>query len=136
MNIDASTGFVHVGERTNVTGSAVFRRLIEADDYAAAVQVARQQVDAGANLLDVNMDEGLLDSEAAMRRYINLLAAEPDISQAPIMIDSSRFGGAGGRSLEMPARQGHSQFHQPQERRSRSFWSRPARFGGWARRWW
>ena len=91
VNIDASTGFIHVGERTNVTGSAVFRRLIEADDYAAAVQVARQQVDAGANLLDVNMDEGLLDSEAAMRRYINLLAAEPDISRAPIMIDSSRF---------------------------------------------
>ena len=91
VNIDASTGFIHVGERTNVTGSAVFRRLIEADDYTAAVQVARQQVDAGANLLDVNMDEGLLDSEAAMRRYINLLAAEPDISRAPIMIDSSRF---------------------------------------------
>ena len=91
VNIDASTGFIHVGERTNVTGSAVFRRLIEADDYAAAVQVARQQVDAGANLLDVNMDEGLLDSEAAMRRYINLLAAEPDISRAPIMVDSSRF---------------------------------------------
>ncbi len=91
VNIDDSTGFVHVGERTNVTGSAVFRRLIEADDYSAAVAVARQQVEAGANLLDVNMDEGLLDSVAAMRRYINLLAAEPDISTAPIMVDSSRF---------------------------------------------
>ena len=91
LNIDESTGFVHVGERTNVTGSAIFRRLIEADDYPAAVSVARQQVEAGANLLDVNMDEGLLDSEAAMRRYVNLLAAEPDISRAPLMIDSSRF---------------------------------------------
>ena len=91
LNIDDSTGFVHVGERTNVTGSAIFRRLIEADDYAAAVAVARQQVEAGANLLDVNMDEGLLDSEAAMRRYVNLLAAEPDISRVPVMIDSSRF---------------------------------------------
>ncbi len=91
LNIDDSTGFVHVGERTNVTGSAIFRRLIEADDYSAAVAVARQQVEAGANLLDVNMDEGLLDSEAAMRRYVNLLAAEPDISRAPLMIDSSRF---------------------------------------------
>ena len=91
LNIDDSTGFVHVGERTNVTGSAAFRRLIEADDYNAAVQVARQQVEAGANLLDVNMDEGLLDSEAAMRRYVNLLAAEPDISRVPVMIDSSRW---------------------------------------------
>ena len=91
VNIADSTGFVHVGERTNVTGSAIFRRLIEADDYSAAVEVARQQVEAGANLLDVNMDEGLLDSEAAMRRYVNLLAAEPDISRAPVMVDSSRF---------------------------------------------
>jgi len=91
LNIDESTGFVHVGERTNVTGSAVFRRLIEADDYAAAVAVARQQVESGANLLDVNMDEGLLESEAAMRRYLNLLAAEPDICRAPVMVDSSRW---------------------------------------------
>ena len=91
LNIDESTGFVHVGERTNVTGSAKFRRLIEAEDYTAAVQVARQQVEAGANVLDVNMDAGLLDSEAAMRRYINLLAAEPDISRTPVMVDSSRW---------------------------------------------
>ena len=91
LNIEDSTGFVHVGERTNVTGSAAFRRLIEANDYAAAVQVARQQVESGANLLDVNMDEGLLDSEAAMRHYINLLAAEPDVCRAPFVIDSSRW---------------------------------------------
>ena len=91
LNVDATTGFVHVGERTNVTGSARFRRLIEADDYAAAVQVARQQVESGANVLDVNMDAGLLDSESAMRRFINLLAAEPDISRVPVMVDSSRW---------------------------------------------
>ena len=91
LNIHESTGFVHVGERTNVTGSAKFRRLVESEDYAAAVAVARQQVEAGANLLDVNMDAGLLDSEAAMRRYLNLLAAEPDISRTPIMVDSSRW---------------------------------------------
>ena len=91
LNIDTTTGFVHVGERTNVTGSARFRRLIEADDYATAVHVARQQVESGANVLDVNMDEGLLDSESAMRRFINLLAAEPDISRVPVMVDSSRW---------------------------------------------
>ena len=91
LSIDESTGFIHVGERTNVTGSARFRRLIEAEDYTAAVEVARQQVDAGANVLDVNMDAGLLDSVAAMRRFINLLAAEPDISRVPVMVDSSAW---------------------------------------------
>src|SRR6476646_4312666 len=80
-----------VGERTNVTGSAQFRKLIEANDYAAALEVARQQVENGANMLDVNMDEGMLDSEAAMITFLNLLAAEPDISRVPIMIDSSKW---------------------------------------------
>ena len=80
-----------VGERTNVTGSAKFRKLIEANDYAAALEVARQQVQNGANMLDVNMDEGMLDSEAAMVTFLNLLAAEPDISRVPIMIDSSKW---------------------------------------------
>src|SRR6478672_6429651 len=80
-----------VGERTNVTGSAKFRKLIEANDYAAALEVARQQVENGANMLDVNMDEGMLDSEAAMVTFLNLLAAEPDISRVPIMIDSSKW---------------------------------------------
>jgi 5-methyltetrahydrofolate--homocysteine methyltransferase len=80
-----------VGERTNVTGSARFRKLIEANDYAAALEVARQQVENGANMLDVNMDEGMLDSEAAMVTFLNLLAAEPDISRVPIMIDSSKW---------------------------------------------
>jgi 5-methyltetrahydrofolate--homocysteine methyltransferase len=80
-----------VGERTNVTGSARFRKLIEANDYAAALEVARQQVENGANMLDVNMDEGMLDSEAAMKTFLNLIAAEPDISRVPIMIDSSKW---------------------------------------------
>ena len=83
--------FVMVGERTNVTGSARFRKLIEANDYAAALEVARQQVENGANMLDVNMDEGMLDSEKAMTTFLNLLAAEPDISRVPIMIDSSKW---------------------------------------------
>jgi 5-methyltetrahydrofolate--homocysteine methyltransferase len=88
---DGAQDFVMVGERTNVTGSARFRKLIEANDYAAALEVARQQVENGANMLDVNMDEGMLDSEAAMLTFLNLLAAEPDISRVPIMIDSSKW---------------------------------------------
>ncbi len=83
--------FVNVGERTNVTGSRRFRRLIEADDYPTALDVARQQVEGGAQILDVNMDEGLLDSAAAMRTYLNLLAAEPDIARIPVMVDSSKW---------------------------------------------
>ncbi len=91
LNIGADSLFVNVGERTNVTGSAVFRRLIQADDYTAAVDVARQQVENGAQVIDVNMDEGMLDSEAAMTRFLNLVAAEPDIARVPVMIDSSKW---------------------------------------------
>jgi len=83
--------FVNVGERTNVTGSAKFRKLIKAGDYATALDVARQQVDAGAQVIDVNMDEGLLDSKEAMTTFLNLIAAEPDIARVPIMIDSSKW---------------------------------------------
>jgi 5-methyltetrahydrofolate--homocysteine methyltransferase len=83
--------FVNVGERTNVTGSAKFRKLITAGDYTAALQVAREQVNSGAQVVDVNMDEGLLDSEAAMRTFLNLVAAEPDIARVPVMVDSSKF---------------------------------------------
>ncbi|GJD97010.1 methionine synthase [Methylobacterium iners] len=83
--------FVNVGERTNVTGSAKFRKLITAGDYAAALDVARDQVAAGASIIDVNMDEGLLDSEKAMVEFLNLVAAEPDIARVPVMIDSSKF---------------------------------------------
>ena len=90
-NIGPEDLFVNVGERCNVTGSAIFRRLIEADDYAAAVAVARQQVDNGAQIIDVNMDEGMLDSEKAMVTFLNLIAAEPDVARLPIMIDSSKW---------------------------------------------
>lgn len=83
--------FVNVGERTNVTGSAKFRKLIEQNDYDAALDVARQQVESGAQIIDVNMDEGLLDSEAAMVKFLNLIASEPDIARVPIMIDSSKW---------------------------------------------
>ena len=83
--------FVNVGERTNVTGSAKFRKLIGNNDYAAALDVARDQVANGAQIIDVNMDEGLLDSEKAMATFLNLIAAEPDISRVPIMVDSSKW---------------------------------------------
>jgi 5-methyltetrahydrofolate--homocysteine methyltransferase len=91
LTIDSASLFVNVGERTNVTGSAKFRKLIEAGDYGAAVDVARQQVANGAQLIDVNMDEGMLDSQAAMVRFLSLIAAEPDIARVPVMIDSSKW---------------------------------------------
>jgi 5-methyltetrahydrofolate--homocysteine methyltransferase len=87
----AAQRFINVGERTNVTGSARFRKLIEAGDYTTAVEVARQQVENGAQIIDINMDEGMLDSEKAMVTFLNLLAAEPDISRVPVMIDSSKW---------------------------------------------
>ncbi len=83
--------FINVGERTNITGSAKFRKLIAANDYEAALDVARQQVENGAQIIDINMDEGLIDSEAAMTRYVNMIAGEPDISKVPLMIDSSKW---------------------------------------------
>jgi 5-methyltetrahydrofolate--homocysteine methyltransferase len=91
MSANAAQLFINVGERTNVTGSAKFRKLIEANDYPAALSVARQQVEAGAQIIDVNMDEGLLDSEKAMTTFLNLIASEPDISRVPVMIDSSKW---------------------------------------------
>jgi 5-methyltetrahydrofolate--homocysteine methyltransferase len=83
--------FVNVGERTNVTGSAKFRKLVTNGDYAAALDVARDQVANGAQIIDINMDEGLLDSQAAMVEFLNLVAAEPDIARVPVMVDSSKF---------------------------------------------
>ncbi len=83
--------FVNIGERTNVTGSAKFRKLIKEERYDEAVEVARQQVDSGAQILDVNMDEGLIDSEKAMVRFLNLIASEPDIARIPVMVDSSKW---------------------------------------------
>ncbi len=87
----SSTNFVNIGERTNVTGSARFKKLIMAGDYPAAVEVARQQVESGAQVLDVNMDEGLLDAHHAMTTFLKLIAAEPDIARIPFMVDSSKW---------------------------------------------
>ena len=91
LRITPETGFVVIGERTNITGSPRFSKLILAGDFEGALAVARHQVEGGANILDVNMDEGMIDSEAAMTRFLNLIASEPDISRIPIMIDSSKW---------------------------------------------
>ncbi len=91
LDITPEFGFVVVGERTNITGSPKFSKLILADDFEGALVVARQQVEGGANILDVNMDEGMIDSEAAMTRFLHLIGSEPDISRIPIMIDSSKW---------------------------------------------
>ena len=85
------SNFVNIGERTNVTGSRAFLRMIKDGDFEAALAVAREQVDGGAQVLDINMDEGMIDGKAAMVRFLNLLAAEPDIARIPIMIDSSKL---------------------------------------------
>jgi 5-methyltetrahydrofolate--homocysteine methyltransferase len=91
FNVDERSLFVNVGERTNVTGSKAFARLVLAGDYAGALAVARQQVENGAQVIDVNMDEAMLDSEKAMSTFLNLVAAEPDIARVPVMIDSSKW---------------------------------------------
>ncbi len=83
--------FTNVGERTNVTGSAKFKRLILEEDYETALDVAREQVENGAQVIDINMDEAMLDSKAAMVKFLNLIASEPDISKVPIMVDSSKW---------------------------------------------
>src|SRR5439155_11156956 len=89
--IGPDTGFAVIGERTNVTGSARFRRLIEAGDFQGAVDVALEQVRGGANVLDVNMDADLLESEQAMTTFLDLIATEPEVARLPIMVDSSRW---------------------------------------------
>jgi len=91
LTITAESLFVNVGERTNITGSARFRKLIRDGDYDTALSVARQQVENGAQVIDVNMDEGMIDGVAAMDRFVKLIASEPDISRVPLMIDSSKF---------------------------------------------
>ena len=91
LNIGPESLFVNVGERTNVTGSAAFRRLIREEKYEAALDVARSQVENGAQVIDINMDEGMLDSQAAMVRFLNLIASEPDIARVPVMLDSSKW---------------------------------------------
>lgn len=91
FTVDSNSLFVNIGERTNITGSAKFARLIREEEYDEALEVARQQVEAGAQIIDINMDEGMLDSEAAMEKFLKLIASEPDISRVPIMIDSSKW---------------------------------------------
>jgi len=91
MTTNTTANFVNIGERTNVTGSAKFKKLIMAGDYAKAIDIAREQVESGAQIVDVNMDEGLLDAEAAMTTFLKLMTAEPDISRVPVMIDSSKW---------------------------------------------
>jgi hypothetical protein len=89
--VDSSSLFVNIGERTNVTGSKAFARMILNGEFEQALAVARQQVENGAQIIDINMDEAMLDSQAAMVRFLNLIASEPDISRVPIMIDSSKW---------------------------------------------
>jgi len=91
LTLTPELNFVNIGERTNVTGSAVFRRLIQADDFEAAVDVARQQIKNGAQIIDINMDEGLLDGKAVMTRFLHQIGSEPDIARVPVMLDSSRW---------------------------------------------
>ena len=91
LNIRDDSNFINVGERTNVTGSKKFLRLIENKKYLEALEVARDQVEGGAQILDVNMDEGLIDGVEAMTTFLNLIASEPDIAKIPIMIDSSKW---------------------------------------------
>jgi len=110
--IGPDTGFVMIGERTNVTGSKRFRRLIEAGDHQGAVDVALEQVRGERNLLDVNMDADLLDSQEAMTTFLNLIATEPEVARIPVMVDSFPVVRAGGRA-EVRARQGRRQLDQP-----------------------
>ena len=91
LTLRPETNFVNIGERTNVTGSPKFSKLILSGDYEERLAVARQQVEGGAQIIDVNMDEGMLDSEKAMTTFLNLIASEPDIARVPIMIDSSKW---------------------------------------------
>src|SRR5207248_3136746 len=91
LTIRPESNFIMIGERTNITGSRKFARLIRAGDFEAALAIAREQVEGGANILDVNMDEALIDGEKTMTRFLHLIAAEPDISRIPIMIDSSKW---------------------------------------------
>ena len=115
LTLRPESNFIMIGERTNVTGSKKFARLILNGQFEQAVAVAREQVEAGANVIDVNMDEGMLDGEAAMTHFLNLIAAEPDVARVPIMVDSSKWSVIEA-GLEMRAGQVDRQFDQPQGR--------------------
>ena len=91
LNINPDIGFLMIGERTNIMGSPKFRKLILDDDFESGLAVARQQVESGANFIDINFDEGLLDGEKSMTHFLNLIAVEPDIARVPVMIDSSKW---------------------------------------------
>ena len=118
LKITPEFGFAVIGERTNITGSPKFSKLILAGDFEGALVVARQQVQGGANLLDVNMDEGMIDSEAAMIRFLNLIGSEPEIARIPIMIDSSKWSVI---EAGLKCRPGQScrELNQPEKRRRR-----------------
>ena len=122
FEIGPDTGFVMIGERTNVTGSARFRRLIEADDFTAATEVALEQVRGGANLIDVNIDADLLDSEQAMTTFLNVVATEPEVARLPIMVDSSRLSvlEAGLRCVQGKGVANSISLKEGEERRSSS----------------
>ncbi len=91
LRVTPESNFINIGERTNVTGSRKFLRLIENNNYDKAIDIAREQVIGGAQIIDINMDEGMIDGVEAMTKFLNLIAAEPDISRVPIMIDSSKW---------------------------------------------
>ena len=116
LTLRPDLNFVNIGERTNVTGSPRFSKLILAGDYEEALSVGRQQVEGGAQIIDVNMDEGMLDSEAAMTRFLNLMAAEPDIARVPVMIDSSKWSVIEA-GLKCVQGKEHRQFDQLEGRR-------------------
>ena len=89
--VTSDSNFINIGERTNVTGSRAFLRMIQSGDYEAALAVALDQVNGGAQIIDINMDEGMIDGKEAMVRFLNLIASEPDIARVPVMIDSSKW---------------------------------------------
>ena len=118
IDLRSSSNFLMIGERTNVTGSRKFARLIKEGKFDEALAVAREQVEGGANMIDVNMDEGLLDSQAAMTTFVNLISDDPDVNKVPVMVDSSKFRCHRSRS-EVPGRKRGREFDQHERRRSR-----------------